>query len=52
MEELRDRLERSFESWGRIIIRRRWLTIALMTGLALVPGSQLSKLDIDSSTER
>jgi len=45
------RVELSFESWGRIVYRRRWIALA---GSLLVTGwlvSHLSDLTIDNSTE-
>lgn len=43
--------EQGLESWARIVVRRRWILIPTMFGLALVFGSQLPKLTTDTSSE-
>jgi predicted RND superfamily exporter protein len=48
---LRTWLENRFENWGRVSARHRWPIIASMIGLALALGSQLPRLEIDTSTE-
>jgi hydrophobe/amphiphile efflux-3 (HAE3) family protein len=49
---LRERLENGFESWGRLVIRHRWLVIALAFGSALIPGTQIPGVEIDTSTDQ
>jgi hydrophobe/amphiphile efflux-3 (HAE3) family protein len=48
----RERIENGFESWGRLLIRHRWLVIALAFGSALIPGSQIPRVEIDTSTDQ
>ncbi len=48
---LRTRIERRFEAWGYISARRRWPIIGSMVALALVLGSQLPRLEIDTSND-
>ncbi|MBW1886052.1 MAG: MMPL family transporter, partial [Deltaproteobacteria bacterium] len=43
--------EHSLENWARIAVRRRWILIPTMFGLALGFGSQLPKLTTDTSSE-
>lgn len=43
--------EQGLENWARIAVRRRWILIAAMFGLALGLGSQLPKLTTDTSSE-
>jgi len=48
---LRTWLENRFENWGRVSARKRWPIIGAMVALALALGSQLPRLEIDTSTE-
>jgi len=48
---LRTRIERRFEEWGYISARRRWPIIGAMVVLALALGSQVSRLEIDTSND-
>ncbi|MCP4003255.1 MAG: MMPL family transporter [bacterium] len=48
---LRARIERGFEDFGRMILRRRWLTLGLSLLLASVCASQLPTLEFDASPE-
>ncbi|MFQ5415693.1 MAG: RND family transporter, partial [Myxococcota bacterium] len=48
---LRTWIEDRFESWGRVSARNRWPIIGSMIALALVLGSQVPRLSIDTSTE-
>ena len=47
----RGRIEAAFEAWGRVLIRFRWLTIAVITALTLGLMSWLPGLRIDNSEE-
>ena len=47
----RSRIEAAFEAWGRVLIRFRWLTIALSAALTLGLMSWLPGLRIDNSEE-
>ena len=48
---LRTWIEDRFENWAHVSARRRWPVIGSMVALALVLGSQLPRLEIDTSTE-
>jgi predicted RND superfamily exporter protein len=47
----RGRIEAAFETWGRVLLRFRWLTIAVITALTLGLTSWLPGLRIDNSEE-
>jgi predicted RND superfamily exporter protein len=47
---LRAWLESSFENWGHVSARHRWPIIVSMVALALGLGSQIPRLEIDTST--
>jgi predicted RND superfamily exporter protein len=47
---LRAWLESSFENWGHVSARHRWPIIVSMVALALGFGSQIPRLEIDTST--
>ena len=47
----RGRIEAAFEAWGRVLIRFRWLTIALTIAFTLGLMSWLPGLRIDNSEE-
>jgi hypothetical protein len=48
---LRAWLEDSLARWGRVAARRPWPAIALMLLVTLALGSQLGKLEVETSTE-
>ncbi|MCP5039508.1 MAG: MMPL family transporter, partial [bacterium] len=48
---LRTWLEDRFEEWGSVSARKRWPIIASMVVLASLLGSQVPRLEIDTSTE-
>ncbi len=48
---LRAWIEERFENWGRVSATRRWPIIASMVTLALLLGSQVPLLEIDTSSE-
>ena len=48
---LRTWIEGRFENWGHVSARQRWPIIVSMVALALLLGSQLPRLEIDTSTE-
>jgi predicted RND superfamily exporter protein len=48
---IRERIAVGFERWGRLVVRRRWLVIALMLALAASLSAQLPRLHIDNSVE-
>jgi hydrophobe/amphiphile efflux-3 (HAE3) family protein len=47
----KQRIERGFERWGELIYRSRWGVIAATVLIALGLGSQLGRLETDTSTE-
>jgi len=48
---LRARLEDRFENWGRESAQKRWHIIAAMVALALGLGSQLPRIEVDTSND-
>ncbi|MBW2385822.1 MAG: RND family transporter [Deltaproteobacteria bacterium] len=48
---LRTWIENRFENWGHVSARNRWPIIGSMVTLALLLGSQVPRLQIDTSTE-
>ena len=48
---LRERIDKGFERWGRMLVRRRWPAIASMLVLAAGLGTQLPALGVDNSVE-
>ena len=48
---LRTWLEHSLAGWGRVAARHPWLVIGVMSLAALALGSQLGKLEFETSTE-
>ncbi|MFQ5427330.1 MAG: Fis family transcriptional regulator, partial [Gaiellales bacterium] len=49
--ELHDRIETGFEAWGRLMVRRRIVVIALVFGMTGWLGSWLPALRVDNSIE-
>jgi predicted RND superfamily exporter protein len=48
---LRDRIEKGFESWTRWILRRRWLVIGVALPLAVAMASGVSRIEVDLAFE-
>jgi len=48
---IRERIGAGFESWGRLVVRRRWWAITGMLGWAALLGTQLPHLEVDNSVE-
>lgn len=48
---LRTWIEHRFENWGHVAARKRWPIIGAMVTLALVLGSQATRLEIDTSND-
>jgi len=51
MPELRQKIEQWFEGFGHHVYRHRWVTLVAMLVLVAALGSQLPRLEIDTSTE-
>jgi len=49
--DLRDRIEKGFESWTRWILRRRWLVIGSVLALAFAMASGVSRIEVDLTFE-
>lgn len=49
--EIRKKIELSFEAFGHLVFRHRWIALLLMTILAGIPASQLPRITYDTSTE-
>jgi len=45
------RSERAFEAWGHWVIRRAWITVVGALALVLTLASQISTIQMDTSTE-
>ena len=48
---IRDRIEAAFETWGRLVVRRRWLAILLVAALTGTAVSWLPEMQVDNSFE-
>ena len=48
---LRGQIEAAFASWGRIVVRWRWLAIAACLGFSALLASRLPELRVDNSDE-
>jgi len=48
---IRERIGIGFESWGRLVVRRRWWAVGGMLALAAGLGAQLPHLEVDNSVE-
>ena len=48
---IRDAFELLFESWGHLVYRRAWATIGITLVVVIALASQLSRLEVDTSTE-
>jgi predicted RND superfamily exporter protein len=49
--KVRDRIEAGFEAWGRVMVRFRWVVIAIVLVFSGALISQIPKNTIDASTE-
>ena len=48
---LRDRIEKGFESWTRWVFRRRWLVIGVALALGIAMASGVSRIEVDLTFE-
>jgi predicted RND superfamily exporter protein len=48
---VRARIEAAFASWGRLVVRRRWLAILAILALSIGFVSSLPRLEVDNSFE-
>jgi predicted RND superfamily exporter protein len=48
---VRDRIELALAAWGGFVYRHAWTTIAIMVAITGAIGTQLPKIEIDTSTE-
>ena len=48
---VRGRIEAGFESWGRWVVRRRWLALLLCAALTTLLVSKLPEIRVDNSDE-